>query len=71
VRAAVDRIEVSNVTPHASYLRLYVGVTARAGVFLPCPAAAGPPVAPATPPAPTTPAKAPAAAPTPPPPPGK
>jgi hypothetical protein len=37
VRANVSKIEVSGVYPHANYLRLYVGITAQASVFLPCP----------------------------------
>jgi len=36
-RADVNRIEVTGVHAHASYLRLYVAVTAQASVFLPCP----------------------------------
>lgn len=37
LRAEVSKIEVSGVFPHASYLRVYVNVTAQAGVFVPCP----------------------------------
>lgn len=37
VRADVARIEVTGVYPHASYLRVYVTMTAQAGVYLPCP----------------------------------
>ena len=32
----VDRIEVTGVHPHASYLRVYVAVTARARISAPC-----------------------------------
>ena len=32
----VDRIAVTGVYPHASYLRVYVEVTARARATLPC-----------------------------------
>jgi hypothetical protein len=37
VKAAADKIEVSSVHVHANYLRVYVGVTGRASVYLPCP----------------------------------
>jgi hypothetical protein len=37
LRTDVAKIEVTGVYPHASYLRVYVTVTAQAGVFLPCP----------------------------------
>jgi hypothetical protein len=33
----VDRVEVTGVYPHAAYLRVYVGVTARARATMPCP----------------------------------
>jgi hypothetical protein len=36
LRAEVAKIEVAGVYPHGSYLRVYVTVTAQAGVFLPC-----------------------------------
>jgi hypothetical protein len=36
-RGDVDRIEVTGVHPHAAYLRVYVAVTARARVDIPCP----------------------------------
>lgn len=39
LRSDVSRIEVTGVHPHASYLRLYVTVTAQAGLHVPCPAA--------------------------------
>lgn len=35
-RGDVDRIEVTGVYPHAAYLRVYVSVTARARVTMPC-----------------------------------
>jgi hypothetical protein len=35
-RGEVDRIEVTGVYPHAAYLRVYVSVTARARVSMPC-----------------------------------
>jgi hypothetical protein len=35
-RGDVDRIEVTGVHPHASYLRVYVVVTARARLSMPC-----------------------------------
>jgi hypothetical protein len=38
VRAETSKIEVTGVHAHAGYLRVYVAVTAQAGVFLPCPA---------------------------------
>ena len=37
VRAKVNRVEVGPVYAHASYLRLYVGVTAQAAAYVPCP----------------------------------
>ena len=37
VRAAVNRLEVSGVHAHASYLRLYLTITGQASVYLPCP----------------------------------
>jgi hypothetical protein len=40
LRAEVGRIEVSGIHAHDSYLRLYVKVTARASVYLPCPSTA-------------------------------
>jgi hypothetical protein len=36
LRANVSRIEVTSVNPHPTYLRVYVGVTAQASVYLPC-----------------------------------
>lgn len=36
LKAAVDKIAVTGVHPHAAYLRLYVAVTAQAAVQLPC-----------------------------------
>jgi hypothetical protein len=44
VRAEVTRIEVNNVTPHSSYLRVYVQATGIASVHVPCPQTAAPPV---------------------------
>ena len=41
LRAQVDRLEVTGVYPHGSYLRLYVSVTGQASVYLPCPATNG------------------------------
>jgi len=38
VRAEANKIEVTGVHAHGSYLRVYVAVTAQAGVYLPCPA---------------------------------
>jgi hypothetical protein len=35
-RGDVDRVEVTGVYPHAAYLRVYVAVTARARVSVPC-----------------------------------
>ncbi|HLK41064.1 MAG TPA: DUF4403 family protein [Polyangiaceae bacterium] len=35
----VDRVEVTGVYPHAAYLRVYVTVTARSRLTMPCPAA--------------------------------
>lgn len=43
VRAEANKIEVTGVHPHGGYLRVYVAVTAQAGVYLPCPS---PPPAP-------------------------
>jgi hypothetical protein len=37
VKAAADKIEVSGVHVHASYLRVYVGIVGRAAVYVPCP----------------------------------
>lgn len=37
VKASTDKIEVSGVHVHASYLRIYVNVTARSNVYVPCP----------------------------------
>jgi hypothetical protein len=37
VKAAADKIEVSSVHVHAGYLRVYVGVTGRVSVYMPCP----------------------------------
>ena len=39
----VDRVEVTGVYPHAAYLRVYVTVTARARLTMPCPTAAASP----------------------------
>lgn len=39
LRATADKIEVTGVHPHANYLRLYVALTGRAAVYLPCPQA--------------------------------
>jgi hypothetical protein len=36
LRADASKIEVTGVHPHAGYLRVYVAVTAQAGVYLPC-----------------------------------
>ncbi len=36
-KGSVDKIEVTGVYPHGSYLRVYVAVTARASATLPCP----------------------------------
>jgi hypothetical protein len=41
VKASADKIEVSSVHVHAGYLRVYVGVTGRVSVYLPCPAPPG------------------------------
>ncbi|MCL2776447.1 MAG: DUF4403 family protein [Polyangiaceae bacterium] len=35
-RGAVDKVEVTGVHPHASYLRVYVSMTGRAAVTVPC-----------------------------------
>ena len=40
LRSEVSRMEVTGVYPHASYLRLYLTLTAEAAVYLPCPAPA-------------------------------
>jgi hypothetical protein len=72
LRSEVHKIEIAGVYPHASYLRIYVNVTAQAGVLIPCPGApaaatpprANPAPASATPAAPPAAAPAPAAAPT-------
>ncbi len=45
-RGDVDTLEVTGVHPHASYVRVYVSVTARARLMMPCSPPAG---APATP----------------------
>jgi hypothetical protein len=48
LRAAVNKIEVTGLHTHQSYLRLYVALTGQAAVYLPCPtppAAAPPPPA--------------------------
>jgi hypothetical protein len=37
LRAEANKIEVTGVHPHGAYLRVYVNVTAQAGVYLPCP----------------------------------
>jgi hypothetical protein len=37
LKADVSKIAVTGVHAHASYLRVYVSVTAQAGVYLPCP----------------------------------
>ncbi len=37
MRASADKIEVSGVHVHQAYLRVYVNVTGRASVYLPCP----------------------------------
>jgi len=37
VKADTDKIEVSGVHVHANYLRVYVNVTGRASVYMPCP----------------------------------
>jgi hypothetical protein len=37
VKAAADKIEVSGVHVHASYLRVYVNIVGRASVYVPCP----------------------------------
>jgi hypothetical protein len=37
VKAEADRIEISAVHVHAQYLRVYVGITGRASVYVPCP----------------------------------
>ncbi len=48
----VDAIEVTGVHPHASYLRVYVAVTARARLSMPCAGAPAPVAAPVVAPAP-------------------
>jgi hypothetical protein len=51
LKADVSKIAVTGVHAHASYLRVYVSVTAQAGVYLPCPSTAPVPTVPvATPP---------------------
>lgn len=35
-KGAVDKVEITGVYPHAQYLRVYVGVTARAAASMPC-----------------------------------
>jgi len=47
IHGDVDRIAVNGVHPHASYLRVYVDVTARARASMPCDTAAPPAAAPA------------------------
>jgi hypothetical protein len=42
LRAGVEKIEVTSVHAHQSYLRLYVALTGQASVYLPCPAAPSP-----------------------------
>ena len=37
VRAGVNRLEVSSVHAHPTYLRLYLTITGQASVYLPCP----------------------------------
>ncbi len=37
VKAEADKIEIGGVHVHEQYLRVYVGVTGRASVYLPCP----------------------------------
>ncbi len=37
VKAEADKIEVSGVHVHSEYLRVYVGVTGRASLYVPCP----------------------------------
>ncbi len=37
VRAGVNRLEVSSVHAHPTYLRLYLTITGQAAVYLPCP----------------------------------
>ena len=37
VQASADKIEVTGVHVHGSYLRIYVDVTARTNVYMPCP----------------------------------
>jgi hypothetical protein len=37
VTFAVDRIEVTGIFPHGSFLRAYVTLTARASASFPCP----------------------------------
>jgi hypothetical protein len=37
LKADAGKIEVTGVHAHASYLRLYVAITARASVYMPCP----------------------------------
>lgn len=44
LRTDVAKLEVTGVFPHAAYLRVYVAVTAQAGLYLPCPASNRTPV---------------------------
>jgi hypothetical protein len=37
VKADADKIEISGVHVHGQYLRIYVGITGRASVYMPCP----------------------------------
>ena len=48
-RGDVDTIEVTGVHPHAAYVRVYVAVTARARLTMPCPSAPAPTPAAGTP----------------------
>jgi hypothetical protein len=43
LRSDVARIEITGVYPHATYLRVYVAITAQTSVYLPCPQAPAPP----------------------------
>jgi hypothetical protein len=40
LRANVSKIEVTSVHTHQGYLRVYVGLTGQASVYLPCPTGA-------------------------------
>jgi hypothetical protein len=51
LRADVNRIEVTSLHAHATYIRLYLNVVGQAAVYLPCP---NPPVVPAAVPAPVS-----------------